>query len=331
MSVLNITDLHASLQENINRPAELMRENFSGVNELLSFVTPYLITSGRMPLPRLKTGRIVTHNNGANKDNFVPKEDVMALTNRWLQPEYNKINFALKESEILALWNSYLFRVNANAGTQTQVMDYMTRFPFQDIIFDEIAKRAYKDMLDDAWTGVMGVNDSPVDGLLTKIIDATTPATEGAATEIPQSHIASTAAFTESNVVTELKKIFAKVAATPGALRLPLQIHVAPEVLWLYNNYKETLTKNYTPIVRNGFVVPVELSNAIFVPQDGLQGKNAVVITEPRNIAFGLNTLPGQINMRTALVDYEVRVYGNMNSDINFNDGRFVWTNDNLA
>lgn len=325
MSVLKITDLHASLQENINRPAELIRENFSGVNELLAYVTPYLIVSGKMPLPRLKKGRIVTHNNGDNKDAFVPKQDVMSLTNRWLKPEYAKINFSIKESEILALWNSYLFRAQASGNTQEAVMDYMTGFPFQDIIYDEIAKRAYKDLLDDSWTGVIGVSsDSPIDGLLTKITAATST------TEIPTSHIATTADFTEANVVTELKKLFAKVAATPGALRLPLQIHVAPEVLWLYNNYKETLTKNYVPIVRNGNIVPVELNNAVFIPQDGLQGTNAVVITEPRNLAFGLNTLPGQINMRTALVDYEIRTYGNMDVDINFNDGRFLWCNDNF-
>ena len=331
MPALNIEELHDSLKQNINRPAELMRDNFSSIMTILPYVTPYLITSGKMPLPRLKTGRILTHNNGAQKDAFLRKENVMALTERWLEPQYGKVNFHLKESEILALWNSYLFQVNAISGDVAK-RDYMLKFPFEDVIYEEIARRTFKDMLDDSYRGVVATgSDSPVTGLLTKIADAMTPASVGAATEIPESHVASTADFTEANVIAELKKVFTKVAATPSALGLALDIHLAPEVVWLYNNYKETLNKTYAPIVQNGHQVPNELTNARFVPTDGLAGTNAVIITPKNNIAFGLNTTPGNITMRTALVDYEIRIYGQTHFDVNFNDGRFIWTNDNLA
>jgi len=331
MSTLSINALDALLKQNINRPADLMRERFNGVNEILAYVTPYLIQSGKMPLPRLNTGRIVTHNNGANKDAFVAKEDVMKLSNRWLDPQYGKINFALKESEILALWNSYLFKLGSYP-TQTAIKDYMAKFPFEDVIYDEIAKRSYKDILDDSFKGVVGSgSDSPIDGLLSKIIAAITPASVGAPTEIPAAQVADTSNFTESNVLTELKKVFAKVAATPGALRLALDIHVAPEVEWLYNTHKEGLSKAYVPIIRDGHTVPGELPNARFVPNSGLQGTNAVIITMKENLSFGMNILPGQITMRTDVIDYDLRVYGQVHYDINFNDGRYMWVNDNLA
>lgn len=331
MPALNIEELHDSLKQNINRPAELMRDNFSSIMTLLPYVTPYLIISGKMPLPRLKTERILTHNNGSQKDEFLRKENLMKLTERWLEPQYGKINVALKESEILALWNSYLFQLNAVSG-DTARRDYMVKFPFEDVLYEEIVRRSFKDMLDDSYKGVIANgSDSPVTGLLTKIADAMTPASVGAPTEIASSHVATTADFTESNVVAELKKVFSKVAATPGALGLQLDIHIAPEVVWLYNNYKETLNKTFVPVVQNGHQVPNELLNARFVPTDGLAGTNAVIITPKNNIAFGLNTTPGNITMRTALVDYEIRIYGQTHFDVNFNDGRYIWVNDNLA
>lgn len=320
---LNIEDLHADLKKHIGRPAAMMTDKFAKINDMLKHVNPYLLTTGKIPLPRLRTERALKHNNGANKDVFVTEGGKAKLDARWLEAQEGKVEFAFLESEIMALWNSYLFKLTGKS--EQEIRDYMTNFPFEDVIYNAIAERTYKDMRDDSWQGVIGVSsESPIDGWLKKINDAVVDG------EIPADHVAETAPITESNVVTEMKKVFARVAAKSYALTMPLQIHVAPNLVWLYNNNKLVAKEDYQPIIQNGMQVPNELKNAVFVEEPGLEGTNAIIVTAKDNLAIGMNTLPGSVNFRTQLHDYTIKVFGKVVLDVNIQDGRFLFCNDDL-
>lgn len=320
---LNIESLHADLKKHIGRPAAMMTDKFANINDMLKYVNPYLLTTGRIPLPRLRTERALKHNRGANKDVFLNAGGKVKLDARWLEAQEGKVEFSFLESEIMALWNSYLFKLTGKS--EQEIRDYMTKFPFEDVIYNAIAERTYKDMRDDSWVGLIGAtSQSPIDGWLKKINDAITDG------EIPAGHVAETAPITESNVVAEMKKVFSKVAAKSYALTMPLQIHVAPNLVWLYNNHKTVAKEDYQPIMKGDMQVPNELKNAVFVEEPGLEGTNAIIVTAKDNLAIGMNTLPGAVNFRTQLHDYEIKVMGKVVLDVNIQDGRYLFCNDDL-
>jgi hypothetical protein len=284
---------------------------FTEYFELLTGVTD------EVPLTELVVGNIL---QPGNKDTFDPQNNKVQFKARVGKVRPMKVDLQFKNTQINAIYKSYLGKV---AGGHIDPY----KVPFEKFIFDRIIAQTKHDIRMKAlFSGVYNAaGTAPVDtvnGIFKIVADEITGG------GIPGGNVSAGAAITDANALDQIRLIVDLVYNNPDYMDVPMVALVSPRVMKAYNrDYQAT----YGSLPYNTEFqkrVLDDAPNITLIPEPGMGTSNRVIITPQQNL-FWLVDDEGAIDNIT--IEKEKR---NINIMMDFNCAPevgitdIIWTND---
>lgn len=275
-----------------------------------------------VPLPRIRTGQFI---RPGRTGVFTPNANTLTLSARQAQLKAVKGDVEFTEVEIETAWNTYFGQLQMLSGAAQQ-REYILQVPFENVLIDEILKKANHDYhLNAAFRGTYnpaGTTPASVDdGLLTKMAGQFN-------VDIPAANLLATATPTATNMIAITQAFVDVIAATaPQYLNEPLKMWMSPQVKRFYE--RNLLSANNVAFASyyNTFKQPVlfEQPNIEIVAEAGMSGSNRIFVTTGDNLKFCTDS--DSINVRVLAQIRSWQIALDWKSTLDFCEGELIWSN----